>query len=91
MDLAVRAIVFGAVGTAGQRCTTTRRVFVHESCADELLDRLVKAYKQVRIGNPLDADVLLGPLIDHVAVEAYRPRSTRSRRKAAKSSTGAAY
>ena len=72
MDLAVRAIVFGAVGTAGQRCTTTRRVLVHESCADELLDRLVKAYKQVRIGNPLDADVLLGPLIDHVAVEAYR-------------------
>ena len=72
MDLAVRAIVFGAVGTAGQRCTTTRRVLVHESCADELLDRLVKAYKQVRIGNPLDADVLLGPLIDHVAVETYR-------------------
>src|SRR5689334_18705566 len=72
MDLAVRAIVFGAVGTAGQRCTTTRRVLVHESCADDLLERLVKAYKQVRIGNPLDADVLLGPLIDHVAVETYR-------------------
>jgi aldehyde dehydrogenase (NAD+) len=72
LDLAVRAIVFGAVGTAGQRCTTTRRLLVHESRADELLDRLVKAYKQVRIGNPLDADVLLGPLIDHVAVETYR-------------------
>ena len=72
IDLAVRAIVFGAVGTAGQRCTTTRRLLVHESCADELLDRLVNAYKQVRIGNPLDSDVLLGPLIDHVAVEAYR-------------------
>ncbi|HTL60781.1 MAG TPA: aldehyde dehydrogenase family protein [Nitrospira sp.] len=72
LDLAVRAIVFGAVGTAGQRCTTTRRLLVHESRADELMDRLVKAYKQVRIGNPLDADVLLGPLIDHVAVETYR-------------------
>jgi aldehyde dehydrogenase (NAD+) len=72
LDLAVRAIVFGAVGTAGQRCTTTRRLIVHESCADDLLDRLVKAYKQVRIGNPLDPDVMLGPLIDHVAVEAYR-------------------
>lgn len=72
LDLAVRAIVFGAVGTAGQRCTTTRRLLVHESRAEDLLDRLVKAYKQVRIGNPLDADVLLGPLIDHVAVETYR-------------------
>ena len=72
LDLAVRAIVFGAVGTAGQRCTTTRRLLVHESCADTLLDRLVNAYKQVRIGNPLDSDVLLGPLIDHIAVEAYR-------------------
>jgi aldehyde dehydrogenase (NAD+) len=72
MDLAVRAIVFGAVGTAGQRCTSTRRVLVHESSADELLDRLVKAYKQVRVGNPLDPDVLLGPLIDQVAVETFR-------------------
>jgi aldehyde dehydrogenase (NAD+) len=72
LDLAVRAIVFGAVGTAGQRCTTTRRVLVHESRGEDLLNRLVKAYKQVRIGNPLDADVLLGPLIDHVAVETYR-------------------
>ena len=72
LDLAVRAIVFGAVGTAGQRCTTTRRLIVHESRGEALLDRLVKAYKQVRIGNPLDPDVLLGPLIDHVAVEAYR-------------------
>lgn len=72
LDLAVRAIVFGAVGTAGQRCTTTRRLLVHESRAEDLLGRLVKAYKQVRIGNPLDAEVLMGPLIDHVAVETYR-------------------
>lgn len=72
LDLALRAILFGAVGTAGQRCTTTRRLLVHESVADELLRRLVKAYGQIRIGNPLDPDVLLGPLIDHAAVEAYR-------------------
>jgi aldehyde dehydrogenase (NAD+) len=72
LDMAVRAILFGAVGTAGQRCTTTRRLLIHESRADELLGKLVKAYGEVRIGNPLDPDVLLGPLIDHVAVETYR-------------------
>ncbi|MBX3320777.1 MAG: aldehyde dehydrogenase family protein [Nitrospira sp.] len=72
LDMAVRAIVFGAVGTAGQRCTTTRRLFIHESRYEELLGRLVKAYAQVRIGNPLEKDVLMGPLIDQVAVECYR-------------------
>src|SRR5215510_7295937 len=72
IDLAMRAILFGAVGTAGQRCTTTRRLIVHESRAEELLGKLVKGYKQVRIGNPLDTDTLLGPLIDHVAVETFR-------------------
>lgn len=72
LDMAVRAIVFGAVGTAGQRCTTTRRLLIHESRYDELLGRLVKAYAQVHIGNPLDPDVLMGPLIDQVAVEGYR-------------------
>jgi aldehyde dehydrogenase (NAD+) len=68
----VRAILFGAVGTAGQRCTTTRRLIVHESRYEELVGRLVKAYAQVQIGNPLEKDVLMGPLIDHVAVEGYR-------------------
>jgi aldehyde dehydrogenase (NAD+) len=72
LDLAVRAIVFGAVGTAGQRCTTTRRLFVQESVSDELTKRLVKAYGQVRIGDPLDTGVLMGPLIDQAAVDAYR-------------------
>jgi aldehyde dehydrogenase (NAD+) len=72
LDLALRAILFGAVGTAGERCTTTRRLVVHECKAEELLSKLVKAYKQIRIGNPLDQDVLLGPLIDQAAVEAYR-------------------
>jgi aldehyde dehydrogenase (NAD+) len=72
LALATRAIVFGAVGTAGQRCTSTRRLLVHESRADELVARLVNAYTQVRIGDPLDDAVLMGPLIDHAAVEGYR-------------------
>src|ERR1700761_4368213 len=71
LDLAVPAIVFGAVGTAGQRCTTTRRVLVHASRREELERRLISAYKQVRIGNPLDSDTLMGPLIDPSAVERY--------------------
>jgi aldehyde dehydrogenase (NAD+) len=69
LALAVRAIVFGAVGTAGQRCTTTRRVIVHESIKDELLDGLVGAYRQVRIGSPLDPATLMGPMVDRPAVE----------------------
>src|SRR6266705_3535806 len=67
--LASRAILFGAVGTAGQRCTTTRRLIVHESVRDELTRRLVSAYKQVRIGNPLEPATLMGPLINTKAVE----------------------
>ena len=72
LDLAVPAIVFGAVGTAGQRCTTTRRVFVHHSRLQELEQRLVHAYRQVKIGNPLEAGTLMGPLIDAQAVEQYK-------------------
>ena len=64
LDLVVPAIVFGAVGTAGQRCTTTRRVFVHESRMAELERRLTSAYRQVRIGDPLAQGTLMGPLID---------------------------
>jgi aldehyde dehydrogenase (NAD+) len=71
LDLAVPAIVFGAVGTAGQRCTTTRRVLVHRSRAAELERRLIAAYAQVRIGDPLHADTLMGPLIDGGAVSRY--------------------
>ncbi len=71
LDLAVPAIVFGAVGTAGQRCTTTRRVLVHESKRAELERRLVHAYRQVRIGDPLDPGTLMGPLIDANAVKHY--------------------
>jgi aldehyde dehydrogenase (NAD+) len=71
LDLAVPAIVFGAVGTAGQRCTTTRRVLVHQSRMAELEKRLVAAYAQVRIGDPLDPATLMGPLIDRGAVTRY--------------------
>jgi aldehyde dehydrogenase (NAD+) len=68
LDLVVPAVVFGAVGTAGQRCTTTRRVFVHESRMAELERRLTGAYQQVRIGDPLAPGTLMGPLIDAGAV-----------------------
>jgi aldehyde dehydrogenase (NAD+) len=71
-ELVVPAIVFGAVGTAGQRCTTTRRVLVHRSRAAELERRLIAAYHQVRIGDPLDPGTLMGPLIDPNAVSRYR-------------------
>jgi aldehyde dehydrogenase (NAD+) len=70
LELAVPAIVFGAVGTAGQRCTSTRRVLVHESIASELERRLARAYAQVAIGDPLAPGTLCGPLIDGRAVQA---------------------
>ena len=70
-DLVVPGVVFGAVGTAGQRCTTTRRLIVHETRVDELLGRLKTAYAQVRIGDPLEAATLMGPLIDAAAVANY--------------------
>lgn len=72
IDLAARAILFAAVGTAGQRCTTTRRLIVHESVYDKLMDKLVKAYSQVKIGDPLESGVLCGPLHTSAAVEAYK-------------------
>jgi aldehyde dehydrogenase (NAD+) len=72
LDLVVPAVVFGAVGTAGQRCTSTRRLIVHESIEPEVVRRLKAAYAQVRIGDPLDASTLMGPLIDAAAVDAFR-------------------
>ncbi|MCU7846096.1 MAG: aldehyde dehydrogenase family protein [Candidatus Thiodiazotropha sp. (ex Monitilora ramsayi)] len=68
LDLAVPAILFGAVGTTGQRCTTTRRLIVHASIHDELLSRLVRAYEQVRVGDPMQRGILMGPLISRDAV-----------------------
>lgn len=63
-DMALRAIAFGAMGTAGQRCTTMRRLFVHESIYDQFVPRLQKAYQSVSVGNPLTSSALVGPLID---------------------------
>lgn len=71
MDIAMRAAVFGAVGTAGQRCTTTRRLIIHESIYSDFINKLTKAYSQLRIGNPLDENNHVGPLIDKKAVEEY--------------------
>jgi aldehyde dehydrogenase (NAD+) len=70
-DLALGAVLFGAVGTTGQRCTTTRRLLVHEKIAPQFIDKLVKAYDHVKIGNPLDDGTLMGPLIDTDAVAMY--------------------
>ena len=64
LDLVVRGVAFAAMGTAGQRCTTLRRLFVHDSVYDALVPRLVKAYASVTVGDPREAGVLVGPLID---------------------------
>jgi len=72
LDLVVPSVAFGAVGTTGQRCTTTRRVIVHRSRFDDVVTRLASAYAQVRAGDPLEPSTLMGPLIDGGAVEAYR-------------------
>lgn len=72
LDLASRAILFAAVGTAGQRCTTTRRLIVQESVYDELIQRLLKAYAQIKVGDPLDNGILCGPLHTKAAVDVYQ-------------------
>ncbi|MGH6694807.1 L-piperidine-6-carboxylate dehydrogenase [Sphingopyxis sp.] len=69
LDLALRGVAFGAMGTAGQRCTTTRRLFLHDSIYDGFVARLKAAYGSVGVGNPLENDVLVGPLIDRAAYE----------------------
>ncbi len=76
LDLVVPAVLFGSVGTAGQRCTTTRRLLVHESRIAEVERRLVASYRQVRIGNPLDAQALMGPLVGSSAVRQYEAALT---------------
>jgi aldehyde dehydrogenase (NAD+) len=72
VDLVVRAVTFGAVGTAGQRCTTTRRLLVQRGIAPAVLERLVRAFRSVRIGDPLDPATLVGPLTGAASVERYR-------------------
>ncbi|MFZ7126976.1 MAG: aldehyde dehydrogenase family protein [Desulfobacterales bacterium] len=81
LALAVRGILFGAVGTAGQRCTTTRRVIVHRDVFDPLARRLIDAYRQVPIGNPLDDGTLMGPLIDREAVDAMQQAIEKAKKQ----------
>jgi aldehyde dehydrogenase (NAD+) len=92
LKLAIPAIVFGAVGTAGQRCTTTRRLFVHESIIDEVTERVVAAYKQVekRIGDPTDPATLMGPLTDQASVQRYLDAIERAKAAGGKVLTGGA-
>jgi len=71
LELASRAILFGAVGTSGQRCTTTRRVFIHEDIYENLKNKLISGYNQVKIGNPLDNETLMGPLVSKSSVDDY--------------------
>ena len=79
LELAVRAVVFAAVGTAGQRCTSLRRLIVHEAISDKLVDRLVDAYRQVPIGNPLQEGTLMGPLVTAGAVREMMSALTAAR------------
>ena len=79
LDMAVRAIVFSAVGTAGQRCTSLRRLIVHESVRSTLVDRLVAAYASLTVGDPRDARTLVGPLIDATARDRMQAALTRAR------------
>ncbi|MFF2088398.1 aldehyde dehydrogenase family protein [Nocardia sp. NPDC058176] len=81
LDLAVRGIVFAAAGTAGQRCTSLRRLIVHRSIADEVVGRLAAAYTQLRVGSPLDEGVLVGPLIDERAFTAMQEALLQARQE----------
>ena len=92
LKLAIPAIVFGAVGTAGQRCTTTRRLFVHEAIYDDVLATLVKAYKQVetKIGDPTQATTLMGPLNSKAAVDQYLSAVDKARNSGGTVATGGA-
>ncbi|MCR5978468.1 aldehyde dehydrogenase family protein [Gordonia jinghuaiqii] len=83
LALAAKAITFGALGTTGQRCTSTRRVIAHRSIVDELVALLGKAFDQITIGDPRDHDTIIGPLIDATAVEDYRSALDRARQQGA--------
>ncbi|MEX2641739.1 MAG: aldehyde dehydrogenase family protein [Balneolales bacterium] len=77
LEMAIRATVFGAVGTAGQRCTSTRRLIVHEGVFDEVRSRLIRIYRKIQIGNPLQEGTLVGPLIDKGAVDTMQKSLSR--------------
>jgi len=84
LEMAVRTILFGAVGTAGQRCTTTRRIIVHESVHGDVLRRIIRAYEDVKIGNPLDEGILMGPLVNRQAVDDMKAALAEIRRSGGK-------
>ncbi|BDD06026.1 L-piperidine-6-carboxylate dehydrogenase [Aureibacter tunicatorum] len=84
LDIALLSAVFGAVGTAGQRCTSTRRLIVHESIAETVKEKISQAYAQLKIGTPLDADNHVGPLIDLQAVDAYNKAIEQAKQEGAK-------
>ena len=84
MDMAIRATLFGAVGTAGQRCTSTRRIIIHKSMKEKFVNSLIKAYSQVSIGNPLDDGILMGPLIDQLAIDLMMVAIEKAKKSGAK-------
>ncbi len=88
LDMTMRGAVFSAVGTCGQRCTTLRRIIAHESVADELIAKLVPAYKSIRIGNPLDTDTLMGPLIDEQSFNAMQDALKQAEKEGGEVLTG---
>jgi aldehyde dehydrogenase (NAD+) len=77
MDIVMPGVLFGAVGTAGQRCTTVRRALVHENMYETFVTKMTGAYKQIKIGNPLEKGVLMGPLVSQAAVDAYKAAIAR--------------
>jgi len=88
LDMAVRAILFGAVGTAGQRCTTLRRLIVQDSIHDKLIATLTKAYQAIRVGNPLDGKTLVGPLIDKASFDSMQHALSEVQKQGGKILTG---
>ncbi len=88
LDLATRAIVFSAVGTAGQRCTTLRRLLVHESIKDQLMPALQKAYETLKVGDPLDKETLVGPLIDKDSFDGMKTALDRAKEQGGTLLTG---
>jgi len=80
LDMAIRATLFGAVGTAGQRCTSTRRIIIHKSIKQKFVDNLAKAYKQVPIGNPLNDGVLMGPVVEEMAITTMQAAIEKARK-----------
>ncbi len=88
LKVVIPAVVFGAVGTAGQRCTSTRRLIVHQSIYDTVIDQLIAAYGQIKIGDPLDSKNHMGPLIDHDAVKGYQNTISIAQEEGGKILTG---